>query len=58
MTTTHTVSPVSAIPDRTDHGLPGFEATCTTCGLVIRNTVASNVEAEVIDHLAYWTARA
>ena len=49
--------PIVAVAATSAGALAGFESVCT-CSLRIANTVRSNVEFEVRDHLAYMAAKA
>ena len=51
-TTEHTPSPTTAAPASQPGALAHFVSTCT-CGLEMRNTVRSNVDQDVREHLAW-----
>lgn len=50
----HQTTTTREVPANEDgnRNLSGFEVTCT-CGLVMRNTVRSNVEQDAREHLAW-----
>ena len=54
-TAAHTTTAPAAFTATTAGALKGFSITCS-CGLEMRNTVRSNVEADARDHIA-WAAR-
>ena len=51
---THTTTPTTAAPASQPGALAHFVSICT-CGLEMRNTVRSNVDQDVREHLA-WAA--
>lgn len=55
-TDTHTPIPTAPIQASGAGDLDGFESVCS-CGLVMRNTVRSNVDLDVREHLAYFAAK-
>lgn len=51
----HTPSPVEARPASQPGALAHFASTCT-CGLVMANTIKTNVDLDVREHLRYFGA--
>lgn len=51
-----TCSPIEAIPASAAGALAGFESRCD-CGLVIRSSLRSIIEADVREHLAWHAGR-
>ena len=50
-----TPTPIEHRPATSDGRLEHYTSTC--CGMEIANTVRTNVEAEVREHVAYMTAK-
>jgi len=50
-----TVSDPKAVPASGPGALPGFEATCTKCGLVLRSSLRAALQADSISH-SKWEA--
>jgi len=46
------VRPIAA----TDRNLSGFEATCSACGMILRNSLRSSLDLDVAAH-ADWHAK-
>ena len=55
-TATHIPSEITAHGAEASGRLAGFTSVCS-CGLDMSNTVRTNVEADVREHLAYWETR-
>ena len=55
--TTCTLSPIVALPALATTNLAGFVADCS-CGMRMTNTVKSNLEFDLRDHVAYMVGRA
>jgi hypothetical protein len=49
----HLPTPVAAIAASESGALAGFESRCS-CGLAMRNTIRTNVELDVAEHLRYF----
>ena len=55
---THTVAPIIASPATLEGRLAGFETVCYDCGLRMSNTIRTNLEFDVRDHVAYFETKA
>lgn len=54
---TYTTPPIVARPATGPGALDGFESSCT-CGLVLRSSIRSILEADVAEHAAYHARQA
>ena len=52
----HQLSPIVAVGPSGPGALDGFESRCS-CGLVIRSSLRTIVEADLREHLAYFAGR-
>jgi hypothetical protein len=55
---THTVAPIIAKAASESGALAGFETVCYDCGLRMSNTIRTNLEFDVREHIAYFEAKA
>lgn len=52
----HSLTAIAAVPASGPGALAGFESRCS-CGLVIRSSLRTIVEADVREHVAYFAKR-